>query len=332
MTAGTYATRTWTYGGVPLPAAVLTSDAIDDATVLDRVHAELGAHGIAVAAVRGAPFVWRAAGYDYALDSGAGVLIDTVNLPGTRVAVRAMTPDDVSVAAECFDRDARRLVVAEQRDPDRWAELLAVPARHYDAIVDADGAAVGYAAWAASGDGFEMVELAGLPTVDLRDVALCALRSRADGTPTRMRLGPRHPVYDVLGGRVLEAIRPGAWYVRVLDLVALLAAIRPALDARLGASLLRSASTALVLHDYDTAVELEIDGGRVTGIGPAAISDAAAGTVAAFPPGVLWKVVFGRHLLDEVEAMFPDVVVDPPIRRFVNTLFVAGPSHVDAGS
>jgi hypothetical protein len=327
--------RTFTYAGVPFPVAVLSPDAIDDRAALDALHDEVHARGIAVCVVRGAPFVWRAAGYDYALDAGAGVVIDTVNLPGLRVTTRPMDTGDIPAAGECFDADARRLIVAEQRDDARWTELLGAPEREYEMVVDPDGDAVGYVAWTASDDGMnapELVELAGRPEADLRDVALCALRARAGGAPTRLRLGPRHPVYDLLGGRVVETLRPSAWYMRVLDVGALFDVIRPAFDARLAASLLRDASGTLVVHDYGAAIGVRIETGRVVAIEPTALPTADAGAVAAFPPGVLPKVVFGRHLLDDVAAMYPDVVIDAQVRRLVNTLFVAGPSHIDAAN
>ena len=142
------------------------------------------------------------------------------------------------------------------------------------------------------------------------------------------RLGTRHPLYEVAGGRFTETLRPYGDYLRVPDLPAFLRRVAPALEARLAASAFAGHDGVLEIDAYTEGWRLHWRKGRLEDIERFRPTTEVHGK-ARFPDRTFLHLVFGHRSLDDVHGFFPDCVVsDPETRGLLEALFPKRPSNL----
>jgi hypothetical protein len=114
------------------------------------------------------------------------------------------------------------------------------------------------------------------------------------------------------------------WLIRIPDLPAFLAKLRPELDRRLAASAFRGADRLFLLNLYREAVSLVIRGGRVEEArkaGPVDTSIGGSGAGLSIPPDAFVKLLFGEAGVENLYSSWPDTVVRAGDKALVQALF-----------
>jgi hypothetical protein len=164
---------------------------------------------------------------------------------------------------------------------------------------------------------------AALPSL-LRGLAAIAASHAGEGGPfasISLRLGAEHPAYAALPDRQPRVERPYAWYLRVPDLAAFVARVRPALEARLADSPAAGHSGELTLGFYRGGLRIALEGGRLTAAENTPPTERAR-TDALFPDLTFLQLLFAHRSLEELSDVFPDCIPRTPAgRALLNGLF-----------
>ena len=137
-------------------------------------------------------------------------------------------------------------------------------------------------------------------------------------------MGPRHPLYEVLGAALAPREHPPyAWYVRVPDVARFLRLITPVLEERLRRSPMHGHTGEATLDLYRQGLLLRFHAGALTAIEPWQRADPQddKDTSLSCPPLVFLKLLLGYRSVDELAATYPDVIARDDARLLIDTLF-----------
>jgi GNAT superfamily N-acetyltransferase len=329
--------------------------------VMQMIHARGDGEGRLLSAITGIPYFYRQFGYEYVLDLGGG---RTTYLPLVPAAADgepeacslsiAMT-DDIPAMAAMYAAGRSDSLVWHEADERywRWAvEIWDDPfvrdvrydrngiGTRYWTIRDARGQVCGWARLPIRRWDSDLIieELVFAPDADIPALApslLRRLRDHAQATPDRrpvgsdctgirFDMGPRHPLYDVLGpGLAPREHPPYAWYIRAPDIPGFLRLVTPVLQERLRRSPLQHHTGEATLDLYRQGLLLRFERGAVTEIEPWQRADPQSETEPSLscPPLVFLKLLLGDRSLDELDATYPDVIVGDDSRLLIDTLF-----------
>lgn len=235
--------------------------------------------------------------------------------------------DDPSVRDASFDRNgigARYWTIRDARgDVAGWVLL---PTRRWGSDL-----LIGELAFAADTD---VPRMAPSLLRRLRDHAQATPHLRPNGpdcTGIRFDMGPRHPLYEVLGaGLTPREHAPYAWYVRVPDVAGFLRLIGPVLEERLARSALRGHTGEVTLDLYRQGHVLRFQRGTLAAIEPWQRADPQDDTDTSLscPPLVFLNLLLGDRSLDQLSATYPDVIARDDTRLLIDTLFPRKQSSV----
>ncbi len=253
--------------------------------------------------------------------------------------VRAATLADLPALVAIDGHATRRGLVACVRDEATWRYQLTRSSP--DAIGDwdirvvtaPDGSVAAYLVAERSpwDDRLPIVRLEAGPTaawVDIVTPVLDWATERAsemsrDGTSpvtvVSFTLGPDHPVYPLLTGRIMAARRPYAWYLRVPDVTAFIRRVRPVLEAHLVASPAAGFTGTVTISSYRTGFSLQFREGAIKSVDSWQEPDDTAS--ARFPDGTFLQLLSGWRDLGELEHAFPDCIVRDEHRAVISGLF-----------
>jgi predicted N-acetyltransferase YhbS len=345
---------TWRYGGQLLPVAELGFVATRPGyrrRGLQRALAEafdqmaLSRH-YSLAAIEGIPGFYVQFGYEYALPLVGGVNLefeqvsDGPEQAGERQIMRRATPADVPALQALYDASIAELDVAAPRDVELWTYQLAVPEEIIfygtTTVLEEHGRVVGYVRWNDDewSDRLRVLELAVEAGPSAREWILAALRfardkGRSSGkSGLRLQLPPGHPVVTV--ARYLGADDRGyyGWQMKVLDPVAFMWEIKPALETRLSGSLLAGYSGALVFNLYRSCLVLRFEEGRLvkaSTLNDAAVEVRADAGMQLKQATQLWLGWRGREAL---ETWYPDFWTREGARHLLDVLFPEARAYV----
>ena len=272
--------------------------------------------------VSGIPYVYRRAGYGYALD-----------WPPVYVFPRRPTATDGIVVRDADDGDATALAGLERhrpveqvrirRTPAELADLLAVARAPHHRLVVAEAAGL-VAAWAVvrtdPDDGTAHL----LPGVATSTEAAAAIVVDAwERRPTDLRLVAMSGAdpWSAALARTGRPVRYGHGIgVRTADPPALLRALRPLLDRRLAAAG-RDDTGEIDVTLYERTIRLELHRGRVVGIGEGPrIEDPFTHDDAGVAPDWFGALVLGRWGADALADRTDDITLGRH-RRLLGLLF-----------
>ncbi|GAA1657033.1 GNAT family N-acetyltransferase [Actinoplanes couchii] len=330
----------WSLAGVRLPVAVIELVGVDPQhrghqlteLLFDTVHRTLDAENVLLQTIEGIPYFYRRFGYDYALANDGAPSIPVTALPaagesetirqGKSETIRLATVDDAAELAAVDRAVADTEVLSCPRDEQFWRYEIA--GRHPADIVRR--------VIAVHEDGGYLVHTPvtrAVVAATLRpdDGVWSYLRQGIDPTQTELRLllGPEHPL-SVLGPAGVPT-RTRGWFVRTGDPAALIAHLKPLLQARWQAAGLRWPRSTMTIGAYGRAARLHFTDGLLTDItterGRAGEQDAE------FPPGALLRLALGHRTLPEILAEWPDALPGDRItEHFLTVAFPRVPVRV----
>jgi predicted N-acetyltransferase YhbS len=352
---------TWRYGGHPLPVAEMGFVATRPGyrrRGLQRVLAEafdqmaLSRH-YALAAIEGIPGFYGQFGYEYAvplvggcdlefeqIPEGSGPATVEGKLDGLQYVTRRATPADAGLLQAFYDASIAELDVAGLRDASLWAHQLAVPQEitfyGTTTMLEESGRVVGYVRWNDDewSERLRVLELAVEAGPRARERILAALRfardrgQSRDKSGLRLQLPAEHPAVTV--ARYLGGADRGyyGWQMKVLEPVAFMWGIKPALETRLARSLWTDYSGALVFNLYRSWLVLRFEDGRLVEVSRLA---GAAGDLQADArmqlkqAAQLWLGWRGR---DALERWYPDFRTRDGARHLLDVLFPQARAYI----
>ena len=147
-------------------------------------------------------------------------------------------------------------------------------------------------------------------------------------------MGTDHPVYHAAKDRLPRAVRPYAWYVRVPDVSAFVRRVAPVLEERLAGSVLAGHTGELRMSFATDGLRLSFESGRLVRADrwlPLLPSgEMVREPFDALLPGLTFLLVlFGSNSPEELEAVFPDLMVGSnQAREMLNILFPKQASQI----
>ncbi len=259
----------------------------------DLIHQWSAERGHKVQSITGIPYYYRLFGYEMtlALDGGRiGYLPHEPKLKDDEqepYVLRPATEADIPFIMGVYPRAVERSMVGCVRTADYWAYELngkseqCITRSEVRIIESADGEAVGFVLHAS---------VVWSPTIRMWGYELREGVSWLDVTPSVIRylvktgkeyaakkddielagfnfsLGPEHPVYQVLPGRVPRINNHYAWYIRVADIPDFLLHIGPVLERRLAESPVVGHSGDLKLSFFKSGGKLSFEKGQLNGV------------------------------------------------------------------
>jgi len=345
----------WLYDGVPIPVAevgiVSTRPEYRGRALVREAFAEyhrLAAQcGCPVSIIAGIEHYYRQYGYEYVVPMGGGVSLRPDQIPdmpdapghiGHDWSVRAASPDDMPVLLRFYGAETRTLGLCADLAPALWSYQDGLPAqareRRATWIVEKQGVPFGFLrTWANPipqwGQGVA-IQGAHLPH---QDACLAALRwAKAEtlraheGRSIRVSVPYESTLVQAARAFGGEALHPYAWLVRVLDPVALMMRMAPALEHHLAASPLAGLTDDFTMHLARESLVLRFREGRLKG---AALVRRPARKDITLPPHVAPMVWFGWRSMQEVWDWYPDATVHSRAAgRLAEILFPKRPSWV----
>ncbi len=343
---------TWRYEGLSIPVAevgiVSTRPECRGRHLVRELfaayHHLAAQRGYPISIIAGIEHYYRQYGYEYVVPLGGGVRLRPEQIPDlpegetSPWTVRPARPEEMPALLSFDAEEAASLGLCAGLSEEIWRYQDGLPAeareRRATFIVEKGGLPGGFLrTWARPipewGEGVQ-IQAAHLPH---RDACLAALRWARDesrtaheGRSVRVELCHDAPLVQAakdLGGEVL---RPYGWQVRVLDPVALMMRIAPALERRLAASPLASLSDTFSMRLGREALVLRFREGCLQN---AALLPRPPRRDVTLPPHVAPMVWFGWRSIQEVWDWYPDATVHSPAAgRLADVLFPKRPAWV----
>lgn len=319
--------------------------------MLDQVHAWSAERGQLMQVIDGIPWYYRQFGYDMALECNVGRTADPSLLlepaSNSEYSVREATEADLPFLQAMHEITCRRHKISCVRDEALWRYELgarranSAQARTFKVIERATTpvAAFAHTLQLRAGSLFlTWCEVApGTPLQAISRPLLGTARRLGEafavdaGQPFRgvsCYLGRDHPIYAVTRGKLEDAGRGYAIYVRVPDLIAFLTAVGPELEARLAASAYAGYTGNLELNVYREGVRLVFAEGALTGVESWTPETGARGHV-CFPDLTFLQLLVGTRSVDELYAIYPDcLIMNPGRAALTDALFPKQPSDL----
>ncbi len=292
-------------------------------------------------AITGIPFYYRQFGYEFAIELVAPrkTFVPQVTPlkkdENEKFILRHAERDDLPFVAEMYQRGTARSLISCERDLKMFEYEHFIEddgtdgyGSWWDVIKTTDGARVGtvrhnrYIFQGRSQISYFEI----LPQYAWDEVTPSVLRALQRQTETMRNidekpfthfiwfLAANHPFLQWLGDNSAPLWGPYAWYIRVPDLPAFIKHIAPILEERIAASDFQHHSGALRFNFYTSGVEMIFENGKIANVQAWRATAGDFGQSgfgnATFPELTFLKILFGYRSRAELQAMFPDCLVD----------------------
>ncbi len=291
---------------------------------MEAMHQKSKARGELVQAITGIPWYYRKFGYEMALNLGGSrhLGLDKLKpIPQDQQPTYRLRPAnlaDLPILKTLYDIQCASSLVSCCREDAVWRYEIAnsqperISQRTLRVIETMNGEVVGYAALIIFPRADTVNEIAVIPDHSLRSAGLFLARALKDALQKDSKsganqvigiffnLGASHPVYEALAEELDRPRSPYAWYLRVNDLQAFLAHIRPLLEKRLAGSVMAGHDGVLRLNFYEYQLALRFQEGRLLEIDTYKAKHFFDGD-AYFPDLTFMQLLFGYRSLDELK-------------------------------
>lgn len=305
--------------------------------------------GHLIQAITGIPFFYRQFGYELGVPLGGGWAgYPPVNnngkdeiLRNNEFTIRQAEVTDLRWIQECYQSGCSRYLLSASRDLNTWCyEILDksntnIHKVDVNAIFSTENQPVGFFICPkrfTTSKEITIIWYDLLPGIPWNAVTVMLFhwlwnKSEKDYHRINLMLGEDHPAYHVGDPFLSEKIEPGAWYIRVADLVSFLLCIVPVLEKRINQSAWSAFSGNLRISNYRESFYILFDRGKIGSIQPYKLSnwdDADA----AFPNLCFLQLLFGFRSLYDLQYAYPDCWIKPEFTGLIQTLFQKKPSNV----
>jgi predicted N-acetyltransferase YhbS len=289
----------------------------------ERLHSLARGAGYDILVIWGIPFYYRQFGYSYAIEGCTTETLSASGVPGAAgsdVRFRPATEADIPALRGFHDGLSSRLDVRIDRGEEHWRYMIDA-ARQPVLVVERGGREAGYLLASPLGGSVRVLEngIADQETA----LGVLGVLAREHGE-IAVRWPRQSPLVTAAQGLGSVRTRSAQWLIRIPDLPAFLAKLRPELDRRLAASAPGVTNRRFLLNLYREAVSLAIRDGRVAevqGAGPVDTSMGGSGAALSIPPDAFVKLLFGEAGVDELYSSWPDTVVKAEDKAIVQALF-----------
>lgn len=302
-------------------------------TQMEVIHALSASRGELVTAITGIPWYYRQFGYEMTINLGGSRQLFWAR-PGNRekvdeepYRVRPATAGDIPALGELYKAHLGDSPITRPRDDALWRyEMFTIHPESFWSvkprmIESVDGQVVGYFTSAVWNTAVGIREFGVLPGNSWRAVGRFVVRFLRQEAATlnesrppekwleniTFNLGEEHRLYDALGPDLERQITPYAWYVRVPDIPVFLRHIAPALERRLGDSVMAGHSGALKINLYRSRFVLVWKDGRLMEVSEGYPYNLLEEGDAAFPDLTFLQLLFGFRSIDELRLSFADL-------------------------
>lgn len=308
----------------------------------DVLHEWSAQRGEMLQAITGIPYYYRQFGYEFAIELVAPrqtfvpqQIPELKEGEQEKFRLRHAEPNDLPFIAALYKQSGERSYIYCQRDETMFEyenflenNPLDGNVSWWDVIETLDGTRVGILMHRRyvyqSRNTIQCYEI--LPEFSWLELTPCVMRELVRQVETMVidpkdhfsKLGwflqSNHPLFQLFSGHTAPLFEGYAWYIRVPDVPAFLLLIAPILEKRLAGSNLHDYSDTLRLNFYDSGIEMTFDNGKLISALPWLATAGDYGQSgfgnAIFPPLTFLKLLFGYRSRAEVQAMFPDCIMD----------------------
>lgn len=300
-------------------------------------HQRVSEQGYDISIIEGIPYYYRQYGYTYAIDHRSYDSLPSYFIPDSPDpgkpspwALQPATPADAPRLVELYRRTMESVAFHMERDAAFWRYLLDqahLPVRLV--VSQGDGSLAGYVASFRMGDRGTFVYESGIRDHEAAMFALRQLKAEAGG---EIRIGwPQTgtlvQIARSLGSRPFPTYQ---WLVRITDIAAFLTKIAPVLERRLANAGCGGLTVDLIVNLFREAYVLHFAAGKLITVERAGFVDSSMGADGGdlcIPPDAFVRLVCGYRDLDELDDAWPDIVIRPGSRRWLEVLFPKMPSY-----
>ncbi len=358
--------QTWSYEGIPFkvgrPELVGTHKDYRRRGLVrhqfEVLHNWSQSRGELAQAITGIPYYYRRFGYEMTLNLGGGRAGYEMHLPQLKedetepFTFRPAVAEDIPFLMQTYESGFSRNMINALWDEALWRYELAgkrkynINRRDLLIIQDQAGAPAG---------------ILGTPPIKWGKMTTATLYELAPGfawtavTPSVIRflwergerlgkeqdqeqkmfgfwLGETHPVYEAVVTSLPRVRKPYAYFMRVPDLPAFLALIKPVLERRLAESAFANHSGELTLNFYKDGIRLKLEKGLIETIEGLGFENPESSS-ASFPDLTFLHLVFGHRSMGELKYAFTDCLTkDDETEHLLDALFPKQASEIWAVS
>jgi predicted N-acetyltransferase YhbS len=304
-------------------------------TQIKRFHEMVSDRNFDLAIIEGIPYYYRQYGYAYACDHWGRDSLPVWYIPDQPAdqlhsyRLRQATVEDASILTQLYQDNVARLQLCTLRSLDYWRFLLQWAQYPVWLVEDLnEGQAVGYLCSITlpklkkNKPGMMVVE-SGIAN---HEVGMAVLRQLKTETVGEIQLGwpQTNTLVQIgrsLGSRPLPADQ---WLLRIPDIARFLSKIGPVLERRIATSDCAGLTADLCLNLFRQAFVLHFKAGKLVKVASVGFVDASMGADGGdlcIPPEAFIRLVFGYRNLDELRDAWPDIIVKPASRYWLETLF-----------
>lgn len=358
--------QVWTYEGISFlvgrPEFVATRQEYRNRGLVRAlfalIHERSDGRGDLAQGITGIPYFYRQFGYEFAADLEFGRTVYPAAIPARDgeapepYRLEPATEVDLPFIQELYECRRHTWMLSSELRLDflEYAHGLATndraPNWQLHIIRDGAGKRCGYvrtnaSRWDSNFAIWDIAVTAGTALSGVAPPVMRALVPLAEAAPAsrpsagafsafQLLLGREDPFYDVLGDAVaLRVMEPYAWYIRVPDLVKLIARLRPVLERRLAGSPFAGHTGELLMNFYRGGLRLVFEAGRLAGVEPWRQPAWGPRAKASFPPLLFYQVLFGFRSIEELREALIDVRVNGEMASLLDALFPKRLSRLD---
>ncbi|NWG10257.1 GNAT family N-acetyltransferase [Candidatus Bathyarchaeota archaeon] len=332
----------WSIGGVPLKVAEMGCVATLpeyrhrglQKMLVKEFDKRVAEQDYDLCAIEGIPYFYRQFGYEYALplDEETRIGLDEVPDYSSKLDVRPFTNSDIPKAMELLAKAQSKFYVHSIRNEQIWKMQqetgLASVDKFESYAVEKEGQMEAFFRISKKPEAKELVLM---ETSDAdHHVGKAILKFLKDvGKQHELdtlvsRLSHYNPLTEqliVLGA--VERVPAYAWQMRIVNYAKIWLKMKPLFEKHLAESSFSHLTEKLNFNFYRFNVQINVENGVIADIQK---TDSCEDRTMRFNPLIFVKLLLGCQSLEELEMMYPDVIVRPSHKQLIDLLFPKLPS------